>query len=260
MPSSQGSPADLASSTSGDDADPDHHQIGRDDLGPATHPFDLPVPLEGADRGRQPHVDVASTAGARVVVGHLGRRHPPKEPVRSFDDTDLEPQPLRGRGDFQADVPSSHHGQPAASRQLGADRFDIFQRSQIEDVSEVCAGDIEPARAAPGRDDEIRELDRIPVRERHRPAIGIDRADCVSKPEFDVVAGIEIFRPQEHPLPRELPGEVFLREGRALIRRRRLGTTYDDPALVPGLTQADRGLATGLTGADDDGGAVGSGH
>ena len=255
-----GDPRRLSKLRVGDDADPDHHQIGRDEVGAATNPLDVPAALEGADRGRQPHLDAAGAMGARVVAGHLGRRHPPEEPIRGLDDADLEPHPLRRRGHLQADVPSSHDGQPAARRELRADRLDVFQRPQVEDVPEVRAGDVEPPRAAPGGDDEVRELDRASVRERHLAAIGIDHADRVAEPELDVVAGVEALRAQEHPLPRELPGEVLLRERRALIRGRRLGSAYDDPAAVSGLAQAERGLAAGLAGAGDDGGIPGSGH
>ena len=238
----------------GNDADSYHDHVRGNDVACAPHALDRPVALERHDSGGKPDVDAAGSMSARVVGGHLGSGHPPENPVRGFDDADLEPQPFRGRGNLEPDVSSTDDDQPPPRHQHVADGVRVRQRSQVEDVPQIRPRGIEPARAASGRDDKVRERDRLAVLEQDRPAFRVDLPDRVSEPELDVVPGVKVLRAQENACQRELAGQVLLRQRRSLVRRHRLGAAHDDAALVPGLTQTDRGLAAGMTGTGDDGG------
>ena len=63
----------------GDDADPDHDDIGRNGLVAAVDGFDRAFALERGNRRRQPDVDPSGAVGVRVVLGHFGERSPGRE-------------------------------------------------------------------------------------------------------------------------------------------------------------------------------------
>ena len=160
--------------------------------------------FERRDFGGKPQVDAAGSMSARVVGGHLGSSHSPEYAVRGFDDADLEPQTFRGRCNLEADVPSAHDDQSPPRHQRATNGVRVLQRPQVEDVSEIGTGDVEPAWTTSRRDDEVGKRQRLAVFERHRAAIRVDIPDRVAQPELDVVLGVEAFRAQEYACQRKL--------------------------------------------------------
>jgi hypothetical protein len=91
------------------------------------------------------------------------------------------------RGDLAANVGAADHHDPLAALDIGSDRLGVGQRAQVVDALEVAAVNRQAAHHCAGGDEGAAEFDRLTVRERGRPRVGIERHHAGAGEQLDRV-------------------------------------------------------------------------
>ena len=132
----------------------------------------------------------------------------------------------------------------------GDDRAAVVERTQIVHVRQIGARHIQPNRLRAGGEQQRVVRQRLAALDLDLLARGVDAGDAAAR-TFDAVLAVEILRAQRNPFLRRVPGEIVLREIRAIVRRGVVGVDDRDPAVVSAATQHLRRRAAGRARADD---------
>ena len=181
-------------------------------LVPACPMAETPTPKR--NRNALPLVHLSDLAGD-------GRGdHSPEGACGALDHGHVAPHAPGDRGDFKSDEARTHGNHAARLDEPLPDGVGMRGRPQDMDDGEVRPRDREPARAAPGRQDEPAIGEPRTVRQDHMPTAAIDRLDALSEPEVDGILGIERRRLDERALDAREAGEEGLLTAAAVHRAR----------------------------------------
>jgi hypothetical protein len=128
----------------------------------------------------------------------------------------------------------------------------LIDIAQIKDARIVAAGNAQAPRPRAGGDKKRVIVDIFAGAEDDTARPRLDGGYRGAEPKRDLVLGVPAFRADEGLLHRQRPGQQFLRQGGAFIRRIGLVADERHPAWIIRRAQCFRCAAPGVAGADDD--------
>ena len=241
------------------DPDAHDHEVGRElapvgkldgpDRPPAAAAAVAAVAAEAGEGGAEPEVHPAGAVEVRVERREPAGRDPREQARQRFDDGDGgAPRLDRRRGDLEADVASPDHHHPLGVLHRGADPVRVLNGAKVEHAFEVGSRHpVEPPHPAPGREEEPVIAEGAAGIELDPVGSGVDGSQPGPGQQLDGVVGVERLGAEQHPVPIRAPGEIVLRERRALVGRLVLLRHQEDLPVEALPAEAVHGLSARLS-------------
>ena len=116
----------------------------------------------------------------------FGRGHPREHAGRGFEHGDFQAALDGDGGDLEADIAAADDDEAPARGKLRPQQLDIRDGAQIKDIAEAGSWSVDPARPAPGGEDELVPGGGLAAIERQPPRAAVDRGDAPPEAQFDV--------------------------------------------------------------------------
>lgn len=215
------------------------------------------VSLDGGDRCIEMHLHALACMQLQQMRSHLRRGAARQQPAFALDDPDLHAQ-LAGRGsDFEARIAAADDGQAACGLQMAPQRLRVFHGAQVGDARPLIPGQDQPARRGACGNDQVFVVQHRSVVQRHLPRARLYGHGAHARAQGDGLVRGGAGGPRQqlvraHGLLQPCPGQR-----RAQVGRQVLAADHSDRTRVAVLAQQGGQGATGVSGADDDGMALG---
>ena len=122
------------------------------------------------------------------------------------------------RGGLQGDKTAPDHHNVFLNRRHFADRQRVPGGIEVKHVAQQSAGDLRPARAAPGGQERLAEFHDLPVLQHRQPPLDIELPHHGAETHFDVIPRKPLRRGVQEVLDGHAGGfEEFFRQKRAMV-------------------------------------------
>ncbi len=159
--------------------------------------------------------------------------------------------PPNHRSNFEADVAGTDDDHLAGRDEICADAGDIVDAAQVMHALQFASRRPDAPDARARRENQRVVGDAFAGRRMHTPALAIHRRDPGFQADVDVGGIVEVRGFEVEALRRQLPGQEFLGERRALVRQPGLFADEHDVAVEALLPQRSNELSGGVTRSGD---------
>ena len=203
----------------GGDADPDEHEIGRQDLAVGEdHRLRLLFPLDRPDADPEEQTCAEGPMGLDVEF-RQGRRHRAAHRPSDLDHAHFGPQLGGGRRDFEADEARADHHHLEAGGDARAQRRRVGDVAERVDARQVDARNIESSLTRASRQDQMAVADRPAVGERQPMGGPVDADRPHAETQVDPTVAVEGFGPERQAVKLHLALQKRLGERWTLVRQ-----------------------------------------